>query len=203
MNSPTYSILMPVYNGARFLGEAIESVLQQSFEDFEICISDNCSNDATSSICNRFLGDSRIRYSKSDRFLSASENWLRVMTMASGRWLTVLAHDDLFSRNALERVAQSIDRFPHGHVIVTNTKRINETRQPLEARNPIFDGLVEDVLMPRAQFLDHLAHGMVAPITGTLFHYSLIEKYGVFDPRFLGRWTMSLCLECVLERMSH
>ena len=63
LSKPTLSIGLPVYNGENFLGAAIESLLGQDFEDFELIISDNASQDGTAEMCERYAaGDKRVRY---------------------------------------------------------------------------------------------------------------------------------------------
>jgi glycosyltransferase involved in cell wall biosynthesis len=60
---PTVSVGMPVYNGERYLEEALQSILTQTFEDFELIISDNASTDRTGEICRAYAEkDDRIRY---------------------------------------------------------------------------------------------------------------------------------------------
>src|SRR5215217_3975058 len=65
--SPRLSIGLPVYDGAMFLAEALDSLLAQTFTDFELIISDNASTDATQSICEQYAAhDCRIRYLRQD-----------------------------------------------------------------------------------------------------------------------------------------
>jgi glycosyltransferase involved in cell wall biosynthesis len=69
------SIGLPVYNGENYIQEAIESILSQTFEDFELIISDNASTDQTEAICRSFaLKDERIRYFRNQENLGASSN---------------------------------------------------------------------------------------------------------------------------------
>ncbi|MEZ5865821.1 MAG: glycosyltransferase family 2 protein [Geminicoccaceae bacterium] len=72
---PTVSIGVPVYNGENFLGEAIESVLAQSFTDFELILCDNASTDRTKAICEDYAArDPRIRYYRNPRNVGAAAN---------------------------------------------------------------------------------------------------------------------------------
>ena len=75
---PRVSIGMPVYNGARFIGEAVRSIQAQTFQDFEVVISDNASTDETQEICTRLAAqDSRIRYYRQARNLGAGVAFVR------------------------------------------------------------------------------------------------------------------------------
>ncbi len=73
---PAVSIGLPVYNGDNFLAEAIDSILRQTMEDFELIISDNASTDRTEEICREYAaGDSRIRYYRNESNLGAMANY--------------------------------------------------------------------------------------------------------------------------------
>src|SRR5580698_5675373 len=84
---PVVTIGMPVYNGARYLEEALRSILNQTYRDCELLISDNASTDATESICRRYAAeDGRVRYLRNERNLGAAANYNRVIHLASGRY---------------------------------------------------------------------------------------------------------------------
>ena len=73
------SLGLPVYNGERFVGQAIQSVLDQTFTDFELIISDNASTDSTPDICEDFARkDPRIRYIPQEINIGAKANFNRV-----------------------------------------------------------------------------------------------------------------------------
>ncbi|MEM7757352.1 MAG: glycosyltransferase family 2 protein [Cyanobacteria bacterium P01_A01_bin.40] len=78
-NNPLISIGMPVYNGANFIREAFDSILSQTYENFELIISDNASTDETEKICREYMSqDSRFRYYRSQQNLGAAWNFNRV-----------------------------------------------------------------------------------------------------------------------------
>ena len=77
--NPRVSIGLPVYNGENFLEEAVESLLAQTFEDFELIISDNASTDRTKAICQAYAAqDDRVRYFRNHENIGASGNFTRV-----------------------------------------------------------------------------------------------------------------------------
>src|SRR5688500_410636 len=82
---PRVSIGIPVFNGERFLAETIDSILTQTFEDYEIIISDNASTDRTQEICLLYASrDQRIRYYRNESNLGGSENYNRVFRLSRG-----------------------------------------------------------------------------------------------------------------------
>ena len=74
--TPKITIGLPVYNGEKFIKKCIESILNQTFLDFELLISDNASTDSTSEICNEYASkDKRIRYSCNLKNIGGIENF--------------------------------------------------------------------------------------------------------------------------------
>lgn len=86
---------MPVHNGARFLRQSLQSLLQQDFTDFELIILDNASTDTTESICREYAArDKRIRYHRHATNIGPTANFNRVVELASGRYFMWAAADD-------------------------------------------------------------------------------------------------------------
>jgi glycosyltransferase involved in cell wall biosynthesis len=103
MTAPKVSVLIPTYNYARYLPEAIESVLAQDFRDFELLISDDCSSDGSAEVIARYAAqDRRIRFQIQPANLGMVENWNWCLSQARGDYIKFLFGDDkLASRQAL------------------------------------------------------------------------------------------------------
>ncbi|MFI3221238.1 MAG: glycosyltransferase family 2 protein [Methylococcales bacterium] len=102
-NPPKISIGMPVYNGERYIREALDSLLKQSFRDFELIISDNASTDNTNTICLEYAAkDSRIKYFRQDKNFGAGANFMFVLNHAIAEYFMWAASDDYWSDNWLE-----------------------------------------------------------------------------------------------------
>lgn len=111
MSAPTVSIGLPVYNGENYLAEAIKSILGQTFNDFELIISDNASTDATMAICKSFSdADSRIRYYSNEKNLGAAWNFNQVFHLARGKYFQWACHDDVWTPTLLERYVGILNR---------------------------------------------------------------------------------------------
>jgi glycosyltransferase involved in cell wall biosynthesis len=107
---PRVSIGMPVYNGERYLGAAIESLVTQTFGDFELIISDNASTDGTAQICQQFARqDSRIRYVRHLRTREARDNFQYVLDQARAPYFMWAAHDDLREPEFLGTLVAALD----------------------------------------------------------------------------------------------
>lgn len=107
---PKVSIGMPLYNAAAFLREAIDSLLAQTFEDFELIISDNGSTDETDSICRDYAArDSRIHYYRSADNRGAAWNFNHCLERARGEYFKWAAHDDICAPKFLEQCVAALD----------------------------------------------------------------------------------------------
>jgi glycosyltransferase involved in cell wall biosynthesis len=116
---PLVSIGMPVYNGERFLRQALESILVQDYENFELIISDNASTDGTGNICQMYAEmDTRIRYVRNESNLGASPNHKRVFEMARGDYFKWAAHDDECLPTFLSRCMSVFEEAPQSVVLV-------------------------------------------------------------------------------------
>ena len=110
---PMLTVGMPVYNADRFLAKALDSVLGQSFADFELLISDNASTDRTEAICREYAGrDRRIRYFRNERNMGAGWNFRRVYSMANGKYYKQAAHDDFCEPAFFETCIDALQREP-------------------------------------------------------------------------------------------
>jgi glycosyltransferase involved in cell wall biosynthesis len=126
-NAPRVTVGLPVYNGEAYLAQAIESLLGQTYPDFELIISDNASTDGTGSICSDFeRRDGRIRYARSDVNVGAAANYNRLVEMARGDYFKWAAHDDLCLPGYLESCVAVLDANPGVVVCYPRTRIIDE-----------------------------------------------------------------------------
>lgn len=171
------SVCIPVYNGAEFVAETIESVLQQSFKKFQLIVQDNCSADGTGEILRDFAErDGRISVETNPSVVSMAANWNRVVRRASGKYIMLLSADDLLDRELLEECVSILENDPeltvatveHGYLkggSITG-RRINVAPgkrrlscQEVLAKNPFS---INFSLFRRADLMKHvLAHGEV------------------------------------------
>ncbi len=106
---PFFSICIPNYNYAHHIGETIESVLKQDFEDFEIIVVDNRSTDDSVAVI-RSYEDARIRFYENNYNIGFAPNLQRVTQYATGRYLNLLSSDDLMAPGTLKRLSEVIQQ---------------------------------------------------------------------------------------------
>jgi len=210
-DTPVVSIGIPVYNGEAFLEEAIESVLMQTFVDFELVISDNASVDRTQAICEQYVKkDPRVKYFRSDTNRGAAWNYNRTFEMSSGKYFRWLAADDMLAPTLIAKSVRILERHEEvvlcftwtqdidmkGHEIVTkqSTVRANdpkpssrfwslsETRASHNCEE-VF-GLIRSEILAKTKLIDNYADSDRT----LLAHLAL---YGLFyeipEPLFLHR----------------
>lgn len=97
------SIIMPSYNTGRFIKDTIESVLAQSYTNWELIIVDDCSTDDTDQIVDQYLTDDRITYLKNEVNSGAALSRNRALREAKGKWIAFLDSDDLWEPLKLEK----------------------------------------------------------------------------------------------------
>ena len=123
------SIITPSYNTANFIGKTIESVLEQTYQNWEMIIVDDCSQDNTDEVVQQYLVDERIRYIKNKVNSGAALSRNRALKEARGRWIAFLDSDDLWSSNKLEKQVAFMAKNGY-HFSYTNYEEIDSDGQP-------------------------------------------------------------------------
>jgi glycosyltransferase involved in cell wall biosynthesis len=104
------SVGVPVFNGERFLRNALQSLLDQDYPYLEIIISDNSSTDGTANICKEFMSkDKRIKYSRNSCNIGGAANFNKLIDAASGEYFMWFACDDLLKQNYVSKLVQLLD----------------------------------------------------------------------------------------------
>lgn len=126
-NRPRVSIGLPVFNGEKYLKEVLDSILAQTYRDFELVISDNASTDHTEQICRTYAqGDTRIRYYRNERNLGAAKNHNRVFELSLGEYFKWAPHDDVYAPEFLEKCIGVLDKDLSIVLCHSKTARIDE-----------------------------------------------------------------------------
>jgi glycosyltransferase involved in cell wall biosynthesis len=109
IHSPLFSIVIPTRNRANLLQYALLSAVRQEFDDYEIIVSDNHSQDGTAEVV-RKLADGRVRYIRTNRSLSMPNSWESALSHARGEYITYLCDDDAIRSVLLKRLAETLSR---------------------------------------------------------------------------------------------
>jgi glycosyltransferase involved in cell wall biosynthesis len=124
---PRVSIGLAVYNGEKFIEDAIKSILAQTYRDFELIISDNNSTDETDEICRRYAAhDDRIRYSRHAANIGGANNENSTVRLARGEYFRWAAYDDVCAPDLLEKHVAVLDREPSVVLCFSMVNEIDE-----------------------------------------------------------------------------
>lgn len=102
-----FSVLIPTFNGGRYLAHTISSVLDQPDKDIELIISNNCSTDDTPNILRSFAEDPRIRVVRPENFLSVAENWNFALKASSGDYVLLIGDDDCLLPDYFKKIKKN------------------------------------------------------------------------------------------------
>jgi glycosyltransferase involved in cell wall biosynthesis len=145
---PRVTVVMPTYNGRRFLRPAIESILGQSFSDFELLLIDDSSTDDTRAIVHSYR-DSRLRFVENDTNRGVVYTRNRGLGLARGMYVSPVDHDDVAHRERLERQVAFLDSHPNVAMVGTWANMIDERgnaflvlRPPTDSRE-IYETLLD------------------------------------------------------------
>ncbi len=126
MNFPTVSVCIPAYNGERFIGEAISSVLNQTFSDWELIICDDCSKDNTAKIVESF-NDPRIRFYINLKNIGITANHNLCIELSKGKYICSVFHqDDVMSKINLDKKVELLDKNNSVGMVHSNIYLIDE-----------------------------------------------------------------------------
>ena len=113
-----FSILLPTRNRVRYLEFAMQTVIRQDYEDWEIIVSDNASEEDVAGLC-RSLGDARVKYVRTTEFVPVTDNWNNALSHSSGEYVIMLGDDDGLMRGHLSTMARLIEQFDTPDLIYT------------------------------------------------------------------------------------
>lgn len=152
------SIGVPVFNGARYLEECLDSVVAQTYDNLEILISDNASTDRTPAICRAYCErDPRIRYFRQQQNIGAAANYNFLVRQATGEFFKWAAHDDVCAPDLVARCVAALEASPTAVLAFGRTGFIDDAGEPLHGYDvPIrwsnhetaFDRLREQLAIP-------------------------------------------------------
>lgn len=144
------SVLMPTYNQSNYLGDAINSVINQTFNDFELIILDNCSTDDTSQVVQKFASDKRVKYYKNEVNIGNIGNFNEIIKFSQGEYIKYLFSDDLLEPSALEEFVKILDENPDVSLATSFFELFGSLnfvqRQPLVGKTPGYEVIKKTVM---------------------------------------------------------
>jgi glycosyltransferase involved in cell wall biosynthesis len=177
------SVVLTTYNRANLVGKTIESILNQTFRDFELIICDDCSSDSTEQVCTEYARrDPRVRYIRNNKNVGMPENLNSGIREARGAYVANIHDGDTYCPALLESWKRALDEAPQAAFVFNEYRIVDATgaevtvhRQPFPAAFP--GSLLIDEYFRRWRF--------DSPVYGTVMaRRSAYFEMGLFDPRF-------------------
>ena len=110
MTVPLVSIALPVYNGEKWLEQAISTLIKQSYENVEIIIADDCSSDNSQKICEQYASKySQITFIKNETNLGAQDNFQKILHLCSGKYIIYASQDDYWDENFISYLVEKLE----------------------------------------------------------------------------------------------
>ena len=180
-----------MFNGEPYLRECIESILAQTFQDFELLLVDDCSSDASESIAHEYCAkDPRVRYTRNDRNLDLVKNWNRCAKLARGEWIKFAFQDDIIAESCLERMLDAAGK--HQTLIACRRSLIFQEGTASHTREFYYDHQAKlDDLIANSDFisaqqirtfgLKHMGFNFLGEPTAVMLHRSFFDRFGFFN----------------------
>ena len=167
---PLVSVIMPAYNAEKYIGEAIVSVLSQTYANWELIILDDCSTDHTAEIAERFVGfDSRIRLLRNLRNMGVARTRNRGLELAEGQWIALLDSDDVWHSDKLEKQLMRAEE-SGADIVYCSYSLVGENGENLS-----------DYMVPKTTTYDDMLKENVLSCTTVLLRRAMLS-YHSFSP---------------------
>ncbi len=193
---PLVSVCMPVWNGQLYVAEAIDSILRQTYGNFELIVQNDQSTDATAAILGRY-SDPRLRVECNTRQLGQVGAVNRAIERASGHFLRFFSHDDRMLADDLETMVRCCVEHPEiGACFSTCFRGIDENGRVLATRAPISEQANAPVLIISIETMAQLVYkygGLVGSLSSLMVARQALEHCGAFNPQLEVHVDWELC----------
>ncbi len=177
------SVVLPTYNNEGYVQDAIESVLYQTFQDFEFVIVDDGSEDRTVEIIEGYK-DPRIRLFRMDRNRGFSVAFNRGITESRGRYIAMLAADDIFLPDKLEKQVAILESRNDLAAVFSHVQVVNDDKSDFTDTTSFFHKIFDQPNRSRHEWLKYFfTYGNCLCHPSSLIRRSVYKEVGLHDPR--------------------
>lgn len=174
------SIGVPVYNGEAFLEEALRSIAGQTWQDYEVIISDNASTDRSREICLAHAArDPRVRYHRNEVNIGGDRNHNRCFELSQGSYFLGLAHDDRLEPTYVERAAAVLDAEPSVVFCHSRTRVIDDRGATTGTQEP---HAFSDSTLPHVRLRDAICDAQSVVVGFGMMRSSVFRQTPLFKP---------------------
>lgn len=184
--NPLVSVIIPCYNGEKYISEAIQSVRNQTYTNIEIIVVDDNSQDNTKKIIEMNHEDVRLIEHKENRGIAATRN--TGITQAQGKYVSLLDQDDIYMETRIEKMVRILERNPTLGMAISNYFKIDEKGEKIGRRDVQYD-LMNWTTNDIAKFLifDHWRYQQPhLPLTSDFIRTDVFDKIGYYNEDLFG-----------------
>ena len=186
------SVCIPTYNCSDYIAETLDSVLNQTYKNIEIIITDNASTDETVKIIKKY-SDDRINLFINETKLGMVNNWNEAVSKASGEYIKLLCSDDLLSPDAIEKQVKALDE-SNAICSIGNSCVINSKGKVIFKRNYFNNNCLKNGVQYAQKSL--LGRNIYAEPGNLLYRAAFMDQHGVYDTdlKYTPDWEFDLRL---------
>jgi len=179
MYAPKVSVLIPTYNYAHYLDDTIQSVLKQTYTDFELIIVDNCSTDNTDEVVKKYLNDKRVSFYTNETNVGLVGNWNKCLEYARGKYIKFLCADDMFHPGLLEKFIPVLEQFPDVSIVSSYCEIFGNSNfcRIIPFKGRVSAHVVRETLLG--------SRNTLGSPSVVMFRKSDAEKVGMFNPQLI------------------
>ncbi len=191
---PLVSVCIPTYNGGKYLASAMQSVLSQTLNDFELIIVDDCSTDKTELVVRSF-NNASIRYIQNPQRLGLVGNWNRCIELAQGKYVCIFHQDDVMLPDNLKEKIAILEANPNVGMVHSNVQQIGEQDELISEWWYFQPDPCEPIIQTGSDYFKKLLMGVnIVCCPSVIARRICYEHLGKFDTRlpFTADWEMWL-----------
>ncbi|EKD80683.1 MAG: family 2 glycosyl transferase [uncultured bacterium] len=182
-NNPLVSILIPTYNRETYLGDALNSALNQTYPNIEIIVHDDASTDNTPEVL-AWYHDPRLRIIRTNNNHGMIGGWNYIVKQARGKYIKFLASDDLLDPNCVIELVKAATAHPKAALITCQRRFIDEQGRLVKKMGFANKNIVVNGKEHAHSILTTLRQNLIGEPTAVLYPTKLVKKVGGFDPQF-------------------
>lgn len=183
IKTPLLSVGLPVYNGAQWIVDAIESILEQSFADFELIITDNASTDETETICRDFaIRDERVKYHRNPINIGLFRNFDRAFELSSGQFFKWAADSDFCLELFFEKCVAVLEARPDAVLVYPQAYLLMVDMHGKEVISEYFDDFNLEDERPSERFIKYLNREKINNTMHGIIRSSALRKTSLIRP---------------------
>ena len=202
MIEPLVSIVLPVYNRKKYLAKAIDSVLQQTYQNWELIITDDNSSEDTKALLEEYAAISKVKIYYNTQNIGLFANLNQAIKRCDSEYITILCTDDFLLPHCLETNINAIQKYSEANLILSSTYSVNADGERLPDAKIFYDDYIAKetkILQPEQSVPLLLKFGSInGNITAMFFTKSLYERIGDFrsDWRHAADWQWIYRVAC-------